>query len=163
MKLITQLASALAFAMLMPSIARADGINSIIVWTADGSNVLYLLEDHPKIFMTSADLVLKTINTEVLYPMSDYVKFTFGTEEINDTQIEHLLTENKAIIKITSQIVSISNLMPNESLSVYTVDGKMVERTNASTDGQTTFSIADYANGIYIIKTHDKSFKFVKK
>ena len=163
MNLISRLIPALAFSMLMPAITRADGINSIIVWTTDGSNVRYLLEEHPKILMTSTDLVLKTISTEVFYPLSDYVKFTFGTKDINGTQIEHLLTENKAIIKITSQTVSINNLLPNESVSVYTVDGKMVDYINANADGQTSFSIADYTNGIYVIKTHDKSFKFVKK
>lgn len=166
MNLTKQLILASASLMLMPTITKADGdnaINSIIVWTADGEHVSYLLEERPKILMTSTELVLKTISAEVFYPLSDYVKLTFGTESTNDTKITNLLTESKIIVKLTSETVCVSNLAPSESLSIHAIDGKLMTRISADTEGKASFSIANYATGVYIIKTHNQSFKFMKK
>ena len=49
----------------------------ISVHSKDGSNVLYALEEKPKITFTDVDLIITTKGLEVSYPLKEMARLTY--------------------------------------------------------------------------------------
>ena len=59
--------------------------NTLTIHQKDGKQFCYGFADKPVITYTESDLILKTANTEVRYPLAQLDKFTF--DDIDDAVI----------------------------------------------------------------------------
>jgi len=63
----------------------------------------------------------------------------------------------------TNEFLTISNLQPNAILSVNSLNGKNVYRSNNNKNDDLTLSVKEWAKGVYIIRIQDGSETVVKK
>ncbi|HEX8017984.1 MAG TPA: T9SS type A sorting domain-containing protein [Flavobacterium sp.] len=63
----------------------------------------------------------------------------------------------------TNEFLTISNLQPNTLLSVSSLNGKNVYRSNNNKNDNLTLSVKEWAKGVYIIRIQDGSETVVKK
>ena len=61
----------------------------ISVHSKDGSNVLFALEEKPKITFTDVDLIITTKGVEVSYPLKDMVRIAYENKEVTSIKKLH--------------------------------------------------------------------------
>ena len=125
--------------------------NTLTIHQKDGKQFCFGFVDKPVITYTETDLVLKTTNTEVQYPLSSLAKFTFT--DIEDAVISTKDDGKSAQLQLDNYVVSITGAKAGINVTVISSDGKTVGNYKTEADGKATFSIADLSQGIYIIKS----------
>ena len=135
-------------------------IDAIVIWTKDGKSLSILFEGSPKVSKTPTDIVVKSKQVEVYYPLTDYLKFTF--EKLNDdSKVETIFQDNRINFHFSANRVEISNLTPNEIVSVYSVNGMKEFSSKVNSDGK--ISIFNLSVGIHILKANNTNFKLLIK
>lgn len=105
-------------------------------------------------------MVLKTTKTEVQYPLSSLVKFTFT--DLEDAVIS-IKDDKAAQMELDNYVVSITGAKSGVTVSVVGSDGKTLNSYKTDTDGSVTFSIAELPEGVYIINSENLTCKILKK
>ena len=127
----------------------------IVIHEAQGQTA-FNLEQKPVVSFTETDVKMVCGDTEVLYPLTNGLKLT-----IEDTDIEtSVMDVTDTPFTITSSDITVRGC---KSLSLYTLDGKVLVAGKADLDGMATISISKFTRGTYIIKTDNKAFKIIKK
>ena len=134
--------------------------NTLTIHQKDGLKFSFGFEDKPVITYTDTDLVLKTTNTEVQFPLASLAKFTFIDEE--DAVIS-IKDGNAAQLELDNYTVSITGAQSGISVSVIGSDGKSLAAYKTDGNGAVTFSIAEQPEGTYIIKSESLTCKILKK
>lgn len=145
-------------AMLMSSVFAQ---NTLTIHQKDGQQFSFGFEDKPVITYTETDLVLKTTNTEVQYPLASLAKFTFT--DVEDAVISIKDDGNAAQFDLDNYTVSITGAKAGANVTVIGSDGKTVGTYKTDSDGCVTFSIADLPQGLYIINSENLTCKVLKK
>ena len=127
--------------------------NTLTIHQKDGQQFSFGFEDKPVITYTDNALVLKTVKTEVQYPLASLAKFTFTESETAVTPVS--ADKNNPVLSLDSYVVNISGAKADVSVSVIGSDGKILSTYQTDSDGGVTFSIADLPQGTYIIKSEN--------
>lgn len=135
--------------------------NTLTIHQKDGQQFSFGFEDKPVITYTDNALVLKTVKTEVQYPLASLAKFTFTESETAVTPVS--ADKNNPVLSLDSYVVNISGAKADVSVSVIGSDGKILSTYQTDSDGGVTFSIADLPQGTYIIKSENLTCKILKK
>lgn len=133
-------------------------IDAVVIWTKDGKSMSILLDDSPKVSRIGTDIVVKSERVEVHYPLTDYLKFTFEQKQ-DGSNVEPVIQGNRIYIHFSANRADISNLTPNEIVSVYSVNGMMELSSKAGPDGR--IFIPNLPSGIHILKANHTNIKFV--
>lgn len=137
------------------------GQNTLTIHQKDGQQFSFGFDDKPVITYTETDLVLKTINTEVQFPLASLAKFTFT--DVEDAVISIKDDGNSAQLQLDNYVVSITGAKAGINVTVISSDGKTVGTYKTEADGCVTFSIADLPQGLYIINSENLTCKILKK
>ena len=87
------------------------------------------------------DDVVSAINNVVANDKSQHVVFSFSASTLN-----------------------VSDLAANESIALYTIDGKLMLRERADADGKAAMNLSSLQQGIYVVRTQSGiSYKLFKK
>lgn len=70
---------------------------------------------------------------------------------------------NESILMDSGNVLYLSGLKPGESVSVYSVSGKLMLLEKAPAQGNLTISLSSLTQNVYIIKTISKTFKVSRK
>ena len=135
-------------------------IDAIVIWTKDRKSMSFLLEDSPKVSITEADIVVKSKQVEVYYPITDYLKFAFEKNH-NGSNVESVFHSDRIYIQFTAKLAEIFNLTPNETISIYSING--VKEMSSKADSEGKISIPNLSSGIHILKANNTNFKFMIK
>ena len=135
--------------------------NTLTIHQKDGKQFCYGFDDKPVITYTESDLILKTANTEVRYPLAQLDKFTF--DDIDDAVISIKGGKSKAQLDLDNYQVSIKGVKSGTEVYVISSDGKSLATYKADEEGNVTFSIAELPEGTYIIKSDSLTCKILKK
>ena len=132
----------------------------VVVETAAGQRMEYLLSDQPRIVHNDATVTLTTTNATVEFQTSEVSKIYASTMDVVIV-IKSIKTDGD--IHLTDDFVSLTGYTPHESVSLYTSDGKLLKQRTADSQGRLILSLTQLHSGIYIIKTQQQSIKFTKK
>ena len=145
--------------------ASADTVQKLVVTKADGSVVKFDFSDAPVVSFTSTDVEIKVGGEKaILFPLSDYAKFTFEEEGILPDEVAEVVEEIRAEeFKIEGGNIRAWGLEPGSPVTIYSLDGKPVASGRADSNGDFSFSLSGANAGIYIVKTSKTTFKFLKK
>lgn len=133
---------------------------ALILHQKNGGKVAYVLNERPKVTYEGENLVLTTQKVTVEYPLSEVSKFTFG--DLGDNGIEDLRGKD-ASVKLNAQTLVVAGGTPGAPLSLYSLSGSLVWRTNLDADGQLIRSIADLPRGVYVLKSGSITSKIIKR
>ena len=135
--------------------------NTLTIHQKDGQQFNYGFSDKPVITYTESDLVLTTSKTVVEFPLSALSKFTFS--DIEDAVIAVKDNSSKPSLSLDEYTVCISGAEPDQSVTLLSIDGKVLSIYKTGADGSITFSIAELPTGTYIINSESLTCKILKK
>lgn len=132
---------------------------ALIVHLKSGEVVYYSFSEQPKVTYSGTDLLLTTTKTKVEYPLANLQKFTFGdmANGIGDVLI------NKAEMKLENGAIVVTNAKPSSVVSIYNASGMLAKSHVVDENGNAYISSSNLKEGIYIIKSDNVTFKFIKK
>jgi len=135
----------LSVLILLGSIALAHATSTLNVHQKDGGIVSYTFSEKPKVIYSQSVIILTTTTTQVEYPLSNLKKITFGSTM--PTGVE--------------QVRTICDIV-DSTVRIYDINGRLVKAVNG-VDGETSFSLGDLGNGIYIVKNGKTTYKVINK
>lgn len=135
----------------------SSATDKVIVSDENGEKVSFLLSSNPEISFDAYDLILKTDQETVFYPITKFRSFS----------IESKSSDNVDQVSSPYQIPTFSfkdglhaiNLQPSSQVMVYNVTGMMIAEGFANENGSFTLSVNAQKNSICIVKTSVGSFK----
>lgn len=141
----------------LPINVHAETFKSVILWLSSGKQVMVLLESEPKVTFSADDVRITTRQgIEYIYSSSVVQKYTFSSEGpsgiININCIDSKFSVDGGTVKL-------SNFSPFSTIYVYNTNGALILKTTSNLSGEAKLSLTNNQGGIYIIKTHDISFK----
>lgn len=145
-----------------PVLAANVERNAIVIWTKDGRSVSVMLEDSPKIEKNETDLILKSDEVELYYPLSESLKISFEKIE-DDAKVESPLYQNRINVELSSGRIDISNLPPNETFSIYSIDGRIEICQKADSSGHVSIPLSKLPRGVHLLKSPHINVKILIK
>ncbi len=151
-------------ALLLTTSVAVRSQNVMVVHLKTGTVAELAFKYKPVITFTDTDAVLTTVvngrEVVVSYPLEKLTKFTFVTKDL--TAVEEVEERNVQFL-IEDYTVTITGAKPDIVVRLISSDGKQLGAYKTDKDGSVSFSIADLANGTYIIASEDITFKILKK
>lgn len=133
----------LLLSILLFSFCVMRGGTILNVHQKSGGIVSYSFSDKPNATMSGDNLVLKTSNVTVEYPISNLEKFTFSSE-----------TDGIAPIVDKSKSLDV--------ISIYSISGKLI-KTIKPVEGRLSVDTSELERGTYIVKNGSITYKIYKK
>ena len=145
--------------LLLSSATSLLAQTALVVHQKSGEVVYFSFSEQPKATYSGTNLVLTTTKTTVEYPIANLLKFTFGdmADGIED------VTDAKADVKIDNDAIIITGTKVSADVSVFNVSGVKVCTKKADADGNAAISTSNLPNGVYVVKSNNVTFKFIKK
>lgn len=150
--------------------ALADTYHSLVIMNKDGSEFSIAHQDGMKMTFSDQTLTLagrdveSKKRAEFTYSFADIEGFKFSTAE-GDHQfsgIEDVAADSPALT-INGTSVTVRNLKPGETVSVYGIDGRTMFTTRADGDGVVTLDMSNYANRTVVVKAGIISYTTIVK
>ena len=138
------------------SAAIAQEVTFTIVKT-NGTTADYVMSSDSKIYYSDTQIFIKSNAETVSYDLSGLRKAYFSTSD-NDDEIEnqHLtIYPNPA-----TDVLKILNTSEYQSVTIYSIDGKVVKRIEVSNEAD--INVSDLNAGLYIIGVGNEFSKFIK-
>lgn len=153
----------IAIALLCSATAlTAQAANYVTVADANGAKVSFEVSAKPTVTFTATDLVITAGEQTVEYPLTDYRSFTFTDDNQTTTGIGSVdNTGTNAVFTIGDNVHG-EGLKAGSRVAVYSANGQLVGQATVSSNGSVDISL-NGGNGVYIVKSASKTFKFIKK
>ncbi len=133
----------------------------IFVWLATGEQVTYNLADRPKMVVKDDNVNLTTKTADIIYAAKDIKKVTFDGETDG---IEQATTTGKTgEATLTQEFMTLTGFKAGETVRVFDAAGRLTLSEKINSDGTLTIALSALKQGVYIVKTQYRSFKFIKK
>ena len=149
----------LIFSIFAITAANAEGFNTFVVKLTDGSTNKFLLSEQPKITLPENSVVLTTNSVNVEYDRSEVEKFYF--EYTTDSSVEAIEC-NTVAFKYDDKNVTISGLGNNNTVSVFSAEGKCVYEVNTNGSSDINISLEGLQKGVYVINFDNRSVKITR-
>jgi hypothetical protein len=133
----------------------------LVLWQKSGEKVYFELNDMPEITFENGLLVIKTNNATVQYQMENVLRYTF--EGVNNTGIDLLPSERSVIISKEGDTVTLRNLGEGTTVTIYAVNGTLLETRQVKGGQPLTLSVAQRPAGMYIVKAGSETIKLLKR
>lgn len=154
------LAFAIAAICLLTALT-ASAANFVTVSGNDGKKVSFALATKPTVTFTEESLVITAGDQTVEYPRTDYRIFTF-TDDNQTTAIDKVNGyDGSNVVFSFADGLHGEGLKAGSRVMVFSLNGQMVGSANASANGSVDIPLQ--GNGVYVVKSAEKSFKFIKK
>lgn len=136
-----------------------EPITRLVIWSKDGTKVVYALAEKPKMTFVENELVVKTNNIEVNYNLDNMSRFTYDSGDI--TGITNLKTERP--FSIQGEALIFPTLSANSTISIYSLNGSIVFKKKVRNIGEYAFPLSSIAAGIYMVNVNGLTYKIVKR
>ncbi len=133
--------------------------NALLVLTKDNVKHLFMLDEKPEITFSGSELTVKSEKTTAAFSLSDVLRFTYQKED--EAGINELQADEVALDYVNGTLI-ISNLKAGESVGVFALDGKQVQKLTARRAGTFRISLSAIPSGVYIVKAGVTSYKITK-
>ena len=143
-----------------PDIPADEGtVTSLILLLNDGTTQTYELAEQPVITVVGAELKIVANHADVSIPLSDVMRYTF---QKRTTGIDEVDT-NQEVIDYKDGVLTLSGLEAGTPISLYTIDGRLLQAHTVADDGTYRQSLASLRQGVYVVKVNHKSYKIMKR
>ena len=123
----------------------------------DGTSTSYTMSSNAKIYCSDTQLFLDSNGETVTYNLSDLRKAYFSVlDEIVETENQQLSIYPNPV----KEILRITNIPDNHSVTIYSIDGKAVKKIEVSESAE--INVSDLKSGLYIIGVGNEFSKFIK-
>ena len=143
--------------VIFPTIrAFSSEINALRIHCKSGEDVTILLDENPVVRFNDLNLVISSEKNEISFPSDQALKLTYlnvGSDGISSVEMPDV------IFSFGKQSLNIMNLDPLTSVSIYTVDGRLVSSGVTDDHGCATLSLPGQSVAVYIVHTPNVSFK----
>lgn len=141
-----------------------EPVYAFYVWTVGGEKVGYPLEERPTVVYNGEKIVLTTTRVIIEYPAESVRKYTLEDmmSPPEDTHVD-VVEKTAVTMRQIGDVVVISGCNFGSQVMVYSLNGVLLQLHFADVEGNVEFSMADYAQGIYIIKTETITYKIIKR
>ena len=134
------------------------------VWLRNGKIDEYAFEDNPKVTIGEELFTLTANGTSVGYEAADVLKFTLqnanAKEPISGISV---IQNNQVKISAHADGIMVANSHPGSAVAVFDMHGRQISSYRIAADGTLNIPLQDYPSGVYIIKTDQSTYKFIKK
>ena len=132
--------------------------NTLVISLTNGSLHTFRLSEKPIITLPDGYVVVNG-SAETTYLQSEVEKFYFvdipdGIDSVNEDNVTFNYRDGEN--------VQISGLKENTSISVATLDGKILFTQKCDKSGKATISLGSHSQGVYIISFGGRSIKIKK-
>ena len=134
--------------------------NQMVVWAKDGTSVVYVLDETPKVTFTDTDLVINTGGIEVHYALDQLEKFTYQVKEISS--VDDLKNSNRPF-SFNGESLVFPNMEKDEIISIFSANGTLVLKKQVDKNGTYAFSASKLKLGTYLVNVNGLTYKIVKK
>lgn len=143
-----------------PDIPADEGtVTSLILLLKDGTTQTYELAEQPVITVVGAELKIVANHADVSIPLSDVMRYTF---QKRTTGIDEVDT-NQEVIDYKDGVLTLSGLETGTPISLYAIDGRLLQAHTVADDGTYRQSLASLRQGVYVVKVNHKSYKIMKR
>ena len=136
-----------------------EAVSNLVINLKDGSKMVCLLSDEPKLTFSLSELTVKTEKTSFTVLLDNLAKFGFesSTSAIGsvgaDGGIDYTLDGDRLFVK---------GLSAGARVELFRIDGvRMFEKTNRTENGSLEISVGSFSPGVYLLKMNDTTAKIV--
>lgn len=133
--------------------------NALVVRLLSGESATYLLQEQPRIYFASTELIIAWSAYEARYSVKELERYYF--KHIEDTKI-HDLEEELLSIHQSENCLTITGIQQTHTITIYTPTGILIGTYKPNKKGNTTIPMGEYMPGIYIVKYGNKTTKIKK-
>lgn len=134
------------------------------VWDNDGGCVSYPLTEYPRFEYNYEDSVIHCITTlqDIEFPMVSIHKYTLDDTPGLPTAIGDAYgTDGR--VSYSADNIYLSGFEAGADVWLYSSDGMLISHHNTDAAGSLSIPMSSLAQGVYIIKAHNVSYKISKK
>ncbi len=131
----------------------------LVVMLKGGNKTVFTLASSPVITVSGDEMTVKSDIMQIVFRLEEMDYYSFSDTE---TAI-HDVSKDKGNVRYTDENVFLYGLDSAEGVSVYTINGKIIETTVADSQGTAQLHLTSMPKGSYIIKSKTHSFKILKK
>ena len=132
----------------------------VVVTLNDGTEQNYTMTESDRMYFEDNTILVIEIHeykNTVRIPLADIRKLTcLETEGTNENEATALSIFPNPV----HETLVIRNLQGSQTVSIYALDGRLMKSLEVS--GDITIDIADWAAGLYFVKTQSSTLKMVK-
>lgn len=150
-------ALAMALILTLTSIANTYATENAVRVTADGQEPLVLmLDQRPVMTFEGDEMQLATATVQVRLSLESHPVITFIDTESDGIEAVQQDTQH---ISISRQSITLQGFRPDATVSLYTLDGKLVAAVRTDHQGDATLPIT--AGQTYLLRADGHSFKLM--
>lgn len=148
----------LLISMLISMIIYAQEKNALVIKLTNGNSYTFVLSEKPVVTLPDGNVVVNG-SASTTYARSEVEKFYFSD---NGSGIESIGKDNVTFYYVDGENVRISGLKDKATISVASLDGKIISTQKSDETGTATISLGNHPKGIYIIYFGGRSVKIRK-
>ena len=131
--------------------------NYVYIYNKTGEKICFAINNSNNVTVDSGNIVVKLNDKQILFPLSDYVTFTFEKEL---TSSYPFLQEKKELsCRIENQGLILTNLPPRSKVCVYSLSGTLLFSSISNSEGRLVLNLGDFAKQVVLVNTISKNFK----
>ncbi len=160
-KTFTMLLALFAFSLSM--FAGSPGVTFLL---RSGQKVSFTFAEKPVIALSDANLSVSVRGVErVSYAYADVQCVVVDDDVVS--AVDNVVANDKSqhvVFSFSASALNVSGLAANESIALYSIDGKLMLRERADADGKAAMNLSSLKQGIYVVHTLSGiSYKLFKK
>lgn len=128
------------------------------IWQNDGNVMNINLNDEPVTTYSEGNLLIRTKNSSITYPLEKVKKYTF----VSSSDIQEI-NGMGASFSQDGETLIFRNLKENTNIEIFTVSGQVIKKINNGKHSKATVSVSNLPIGVYVIKANDLTFKITKR
>ena len=131
----------------------------LVITATDGTLTRYLLENVPQVKIEGGYLRILAGRASVSLPLERLQHMHYEIIKDEATAIEEIVVNKE---KTGSEHIDFSNLPADATISIYTLDGKLINNIRP-TEGKTlSLMLGSLRSGVYLVKVNDVTYKIQK-
>ena len=145
------------------STALASESDELVCELNNGTTVTWQIVEQPQVEMLNGQFVVSTKEITVFYAAEDVRRFSLNSI---DTDIDEVVGSSKPrpdIIYTPTGKLVINGCQPDEAVSIYATDGRLVLSARAASNGTTTVGLDTLPAGVYIVNSRVVKFKIARR
>lgn len=138
-------------------VSTVVGRDKVYIYDKTGERISFSIDSGTTVTVNSDNIIVNCEDKQVLFPLSDYLKFIFEKES---SSIKSVTNSDKEIFcRIEGEDLYLMNLPPWSIVRVYSLSGALVDSAQSDTEGSLILNLGKMGKQVVVVQTVYKSFK----
>lgn len=150
----------IAIGIFLSATLSSNAEKKVTLHLKDSTKEIYYLTDNPKVTFEGDMMKISSVKIVKEVEKAKVRKLTIDDASI----VADIDAEDNTVkwIFISDSIIRVSGLESGETVSVYNMSGMLISRVGSDISGECSIELTDLSAGVYLIKTKNSTFKFMK-